>query len=146
MEAICGAKCDECELFKSKKCQGCASTNGSPFGKKCWIANYKEFGGRSALTKVQKDLMEEFNSLNIKDMPEVKELYPLHGSFVNLEYPLPSGIKAKFLNDDETYYGNQLTNKDAKTCYGVIANMKFLLVSKYGLNGENPEIIIYKKR
>ena len=146
MEAICGAKCDECELFKSDKCKGCINTKGSPFGKKCWIANYKEFGGRTALAKVQKDLIEEFNSLNIKGMSEVKELYPLHGSFVNLKYPLPSGEKAHFLNDDESYYGNQLVNKESKKCFGIIANMKFLLVSEYGLNGENPEIIIYKKR
>ena len=64
MEAICGANCEICELYKNNKCKGCKKTNGCPFGKKCWIANYKEFGGRSALAKVQKDLMEEFNSLN----------------------------------------------------------------------------------
>ncbi len=31
-------------------------------------------------------------------------------------------------------------------CFGLVANMDFLLVSEYGANGENPEIILYKKR
>ena len=40
MIAICGANCEECLLFKERKCKGCKETNGCPFGKKCWIAKY----------------------------------------------------------------------------------------------------------
>ena len=82
-------------------------------------------------------------------MPKIKELYPLHGSFVNLEYPLPNGIKAKFLNDNEAYLGNQVEcefNDEKKQCFGLIANTNFLLVCEYEANGNNPEIIIYKRR
>ncbi len=29
-------------------------------------------------------------------MPKINELYPLHGEYVNLEYPLPNGTKIKY--------------------------------------------------
>ena len=94
--------------------------------------------------------LEEFNSLNIEGMPKIKELYPLQGSFVNLEYPLPNKTKSKFLDDNDLYLGNQVecefNDGDFKTCFGLVANMNFLLVCEYEQNGTNPEIIIYKKR
>ena len=31
-------------------------------------------------------------------------------------------------------------------CFGIAANMDFLLVCTYEENGENPELVIYKKR
>ena len=39
-------------------------------------------------------------------MPKLDKLNALVGSYVNLEFPLPSGIKAKFLRDHVTYLGN----------------------------------------
>ena len=91
MEGICGANCRECELFKSDKCKGCKSTKGCPFGKKCWIANYIEVGGKKEFEAFKEVLENEINSLNIDGMPKIKDLYPLHGEFVNLEYSLPNG-------------------------------------------------------
>ena len=83
-------------------------------------------------------------------MPKLDNLYPLHGSFVNLEYVLPNGNKVKYLNDDESYLGNQVecifNDGETKKCFGVVANMSFLLVSSYEENGINPELIVYKKR
>ena len=150
MKAVCGANCHECELFKQKKCQGCNATNGCPFGKKCWIAKYVELGGKDSFNELKKQLISEFNSLKIDGMPKIDDLYPLHGSFVNLEYPLPNGKQISFLNDDEAYLGNQVAcefnNDEAKTCFGLVANMTFLLVCSYEENGTNPEIVIYKKR
>lgn len=150
MEAICGANCDECELLKSNKCKGCKNTNGSPFGKKCWIAKYIEIGGKNNFEAIKKQLIEEFNSLKIDGMPKIKELYPLHGSFVNLEYPLPNGNKVRFLHDNESYFGNQVecvfNDDELKRYFGLIANMNFLLVCEYGENVCNPEITVYKKR
>ncbi|MBQ6546596.1 MAG: DUF3795 domain-containing protein [Bacilli bacterium] len=149
MKAICGAKCDECEMFKTKECLGCKEVNGCPFGKKCWISKYIEVGGKSSFNELEKQIIDEFNSLNIEGMPKIDELYPLLGSFVNLEYPLPNNKKIKFLSDDESYLGTQvecLFNDDFKRCFGLLANMKFLLVCEYGENGSNPEIIVYKRR
>jgi len=31
-------------------------------------------------------------------------------------------------------------------CFGVLANMDFILISTYEKNGENPELILYRKR
>ena len=150
MQAICGANCDECDFLKSKKCQGCLNTNGCPFGKKCWIAKYIEVGGKEGFNALKKELIAEFNSLTIEGMSKIENLYPLHGEFVNLEYPLPNGLKTKLLNDNEAYLGNQVeclfNDGDVKRCFGILANMNFLLVSEYGESGINPELIIYKKR
>ena len=150
MIGICGADCSECELFKSKNCQGCKNTNGCPFGKKCWIAKYIEVGGLESFAEQKELLLKEINSLSIEGMPIIKELYPLHGASVNLEYPLPNREKIKFLNDEEAYLGNQIecefNDEEIKKNYGVVANMNFILVVEYENNGDNPEIIIYKKR
>ena len=61
-----------------------------------------------------------------------------------MEYTLPNGEKAKLLDDKQTYLGSQL-ERETK-CYGIAANMDFLLVCSYEENGENPELVIYKKR
>ncbi len=150
MKAICGANCDECEKLKNNKCSGCRETNGCPFGKQCFIASYISIGGQDNFKILKKQLIEEFNSLNIEGMPKIQELYPLQGSFVNLEYRLPNGEKIKFLCEDESYLGNQVecefNDSDLKKCFGLVANTDFLLVCEYEENGENPELIIYKKR
>ena len=150
MKSICGANCDECELLKNKKCEGCNNTKGCPFGKKCWIASYIEIVGEENFETLKKQIIEEFNSLKVDGMSKIEDLYPLQGSFVNLEYPLPNGKKVKLLNDNETYLGNQVecdfNDGEFKRCFGLLANTTFLLVCEYGENGTNPEIIIYKKR
>ena len=149
MEAICGANCDECPKYK-KNCEGCQETKGCPFGKQCFIAKYITVGGKEKFEELKKQLLKEFNDLKIDGMPEIKELYPLNGEYVNLEYPLPNGNKIKLLNDEESYLGNQVeclfNDGPIKKCFGIVANMNFLLVSEYEKEGLNPEIIIYKKR
>lgn len=80
-------------------------------------------------------------------MPEVKELNALVGGFVNLEYTLPNGNSVKFLDDGVTYLGNQLECEfGGDRCFGIIANMDFLLVCTYEENGAKPELVVYKKR
>ena len=142
MEAVCGAKCNECELFKNNECKGC--------NQKCWVAKYINIGGKDNFEVLKHQIIEEFNSLNIEGMPKIKDLYILHGSFVNLEYTLPNNDKVKLLDDNEVYVGNQVecdfNDGKVKKCFGLVGNMNFLLVCEYGENGSNPEIIIYKKR
>ena len=149
MKGLCGATCTGCELMVNGKCKGCKESKGCPFGKQCWIFKYIELGGEESFEKLKKEIIAEFNSLKVEGMPEIKELYSLHGSFVNLEYQLPNGEKVKFVNDDEIYLGNQVEcefNDEIKRCFGIISNMNFLLVSEYDENGVNPELILYKKR
>ena len=150
MESICGAKCDECDLYKNKKCVGCKNNNGCPFGKKCFIAKYIEVGGKDNFEILKKKTIDEFNSLNIDGMPTIKELYPLNGAFINMEYTLPNGKSIKFLDDNDIYLGNQVecefNNDEIKRYFGLVANMNFLLVSEYGIDENNKEILFYKKR
>ena len=95
----------------------------------------------------KKQLIEEINALNIEGMPKVEALNALVGKFVNLEYGLPNGTKVKFLDDQTTYLGNQLESEIVEgLCFGVLANMDFILVSTYEKDGKNPELILYKKR
>ena len=71
----------------------------------------------------------------------------LSGSFINLEYTLQNGEKVKFLDDSSTYLGNQLACEfGGDRCFGIAANMQFLLVCTYEEKGENPELVVYKKR
>lgn len=148
-KSMCGAECDICQYGKDSNCKGCKKSNANPFGKPCFIANYISLGEEN-YDKFKKQIIKEFNDLNIPGMPKVKELSPLNGAFVNLEYPLVNGSTVKFLNDDEIYLGTQLecefNEKEIARCFGLVASMNFLLVCEYGENGVNPEIILYKKR
>ena len=92
-------------------------------------------------------LIDEINDLHIEGMPKVDKLNALVGGYVNLEYKLPSGESVKFLNDKTTYLGNQLESEIVDgLCFGVIANMDFIMVCTYEADGKNPELILYKKR
>ena len=149
MKSICGVDCSNCDFYKNKRCEGCINTNGCPFGKKCFIANYISIGGKNSFNDFKKQLVEEINSIDIDGMSKINDLFPLNGSFINLEYVLPNGIKTKFLNDDEIYLGNQVEcifNDDIKKYFGIVCNMNFILISEYDEDYSNPEFIFYKKR
>ena len=91
--------------------------------------------------------MKEINDLSIEGLPKVERLYALVGKYVNLEYTLPGGQKVKFLDDGKTYLGNQSESEfGGDRCFGILAGMDFILISTYEANGENPELIFYKKR
>ena len=108
---------------------------------------YEELSDNGEFEEFKKQLIEEINELNIEGMPKVDKLNALVGSYVNLEYPLPSGMSAKFLNDGTTYLGNQLESEfGGERCFGVLANMDFILICTYEAEGKNPELVLYKKR
>lgn len=149
-KSLCGVDCNNCGYGKANGCLGCADSNGCPFGKKCLIAQYINMGGVDSYHLFKEKLVEEFNSLNIPGMPEIQELFPLNGAFVNLAYPIPNGKTVKLLDDKEIYLGNQVecefNDGELIKCYGLVAGMDFLLVSEYGENCVDPEIVVYKKR
>ena len=108
---------------------------------------YRELGGDEGFERFKQQLMEEFNALHIDGMPKVEGLNVLSGSYINLEYPLPSGQKVKLLDDKATYLGNQLYSLyGGSRCFGIVANMQFLLVCTYGALGDAPELLLYKQR
>ena len=92
-------------------------------------------------------MIKEINELHIEGLPKVEKLNALVGKYVNLEYMLPNGNLVKFLDDSKTYLGNQLESEfGGERCFGVIANMDFLLVCTYEKDVLNPELVLYKKR
>jgi len=108
---------------------------------------YNELGGSGAFEEFKNLLIREINALNIEGMPKLTKLNALVGAYINLEYRLPNGKSMKFLDDGATYLGNQLECEfDSSRCFGIAANMDFILICTYGKDGENPELVIYKKR
>ncbi len=108
---------------------------------------YKNLGGAEKFDEFKKQLIDEINALNVEGMPKVEKLNALVGGYINLEYRLPNGKTVKFLDDSATYLGNQLECEfGGGRCFGIAANMDFILICTYEENGENPELVVYKKR
>ena len=108
---------------------------------------YDELSDDGQFEEFKKKLVDEINGLGIEGMPKVETLNALVGKFVNLEYPLPGGTSAKFLDDGTTYLGTQLEPEfGGDRCFGVLANMDFILICTYAENGADPELVLYKKR
>ena len=108
---------------------------------------YDELSDHGQFEAFKEQLIKEINDLQIDGLPKVDKLYALSGETVNLEYTLPNGQHVKFLDDQKTYLGNQLEPEfEGDRCFGVLANMDFIMVCTYEKDGENPELMIYKKR
>ena len=106
-----------------------------------------QLGDEGQFEAFKRQLIEEINALHVPGMPKLEKLNALVGSYVNLEYPLPGGMKAKFLDDRTTYLGNQLESElPSDRCFGVLANADFILICSYRAEGADPELILYKKR
>ena len=143
-KGICGADCcNECS--RKEECGGCQEVNGHPFGGICVAAECIERGGTEGFLAFKSKLISEINALGIEHL-EVSELHLLNGFFVNLEYPLGNGQKARLLEDNKVYLGNQIEIPGSDRCYGIVGDESYLLVCRYGCNGSEPEIILYKKR
>ncbi len=108
---------------------------------------YEELSDDGQFEAFKQQLVDEINALEIEGMPKVEKLSALVGSYVNLAYPLPGGASVKFLDDGATYLGTQLESPfGGERCFGVLANMDFILVCTYGCEGADPELLLYKKR
>lgn len=148
--SLCGASCINCDFRKTNACKGCCETCGKPFGKQCFIYKYISVGDMAGYEQLKKQLIYEIAALNIPGMPKISELYALNGALINTEYTFPSGEKLKILDDREIYLGTQVecefNTEDMKTCFGIAAGLDFILVSEYGENGADPEIVVFKRR
>ena len=108
---------------------------------------YEELSDNGQFEAFKRQLIEEINALHIEGMPKVEKLNALVGRYVNLAYRLPNGENVKFLDDQTTYLGNQLESElGGERCFGILANMDFIMISTYEAEGTNPELILYKKR
>lgn len=147
----CGMSLDDCNIsretdgnFNEEYCKWCYADG--EYTLDIW-KKYAEIGGKEMLEEFKKKLICELNTLlQIEGLPRLENLNVLSGEFINMEYTLPNGEKVKFLDDNKTYLGSQLESEILGRCFGIAANMDFLLICTYEGNGENPELIVYKKR
>ena len=108
---------------------------------------YEALSDDGQFEQFKQQLMDEINALRIEGMPKVEKLNALVGKYVNLSYRLPNGKTVQFLDDGTTYLGNQLEPVfGGERRFGVLANMDFILVCTYEKDGDNPELVLYKKR
>ncbi|MBR1457697.1 MAG: helix-turn-helix domain-containing protein [Oscillospiraceae bacterium] len=108
---------------------------------------YEQLSDNGQFEAFKQELIEEINALHVNGLPRVEKLNALVGSYVNLAYRLPSGVSVQFLNDQTTYLGTKLESPFGEgRCFGVLANMDFILISTYGEGGTDPELVLYKKR
>jgi len=108
---------------------------------------YKNLDDGGKFEEFKRKMIDEINALGVEGMPKLATLNALVGGYVNLEYRLPNGKTVKFLDDNATYLGNQLECEfGGDRCFGIVANMDFILICTYEENGVNPELVIYKKR
>lgn len=108
---------------------------------------YAELSDNGQFDAFKQQLIKEINDLSIDGLPRLEKLNALVGKYVNLEYRLPNGSRVKFLDDAKTYLGNQLESEyGGERCFGILANMDFIMICTYDRNGENPELVLYKKR
>ena len=108
---------------------------------------YEELSDDGQFEQFKRQLIKEINDLHIEGMPKVEKLNALVGRYVNLAYRLPNGKTVQFLDDGTTYLGNQLESEfGGGRCFGVLANMDFILICTYEAEGANPELVLYKKR
>ena len=148
----CGMNLEDCDIskeingnFNEEYCKWCY-VDGN-FTLDFW-KQYIKIGGVEKFEEFKNKIIDEINSLLcIEGLPKVENLNVLSGSFVNLEYRLPNGEKVKFLDDKASYLGSQLESEfGGDRCFGIAANMDFILICSYEKDGENPELIMYKKR
>lgn len=134
----CGIDCCK-DCSRAAQCGGCEKCKGHPFGGSCIAERNRNFA------ELKKQLIDEINALGIAELT-VSDLFLLNGAYVNLKYPLPNGTAVGFLNDNDVYLGNQVEKPASERCYGVVASEAFILVSEYGCNGAEPELVLYRRR
>ncbi len=94
---------------------------------------------------MKKVFIEEVNALGIKGL-HIENLFVLQGSFINQEYKL-NGNSVFLLDNNATYWGTQVQKPNSEgRCFGIACDEKYILVSEYGKDGSDPEIVMLKRR
>lgn len=99
-----------------------------------------------ATSPLKAQLINEINALHIHNMPRIENLFVLQGSFVNLEYNV-NGNTVKLLDDNASYWGTQVEKQGTPgRCFGIACDEHHILVSEYGQDGADSELVIFKRR
>lgn len=94
---------------------------------------------------MEKKLLRFIKGLGIKEFDNFKSLNLMDGSYLNLECKLPNGDTAKILDDNKKYYANQIDIVGSDKCYGVAADENSIAVFRYGCEGSDAELVLWKK-
>lgn len=92
---------------------------------------------------MKKIFIDEVNALGIPGL-QVDNLFVLQGSFINQAYCI-DGNEVKLLDDNASYWGTQIQKTDGR-CYGVACSEQYILVSEYGPDGSDAELVLLKRR
>ena len=99
-----------------------------------------------ANSPIKQKFIDEVNALNIPDMPVIDNLFVLQGSFINLEYKM-NGNTFSILDKEKSYWGTQVEKQNSGgRCYGIACDEKYILVSEYGKDGADAEVVVLKRR
>ena len=99
-----------------------------------------------ATSPIKQALIDEVNALGIKDMPKIDNLFSLTGSFINQEYNF-NGNMIKLFDDKANYWGNQVEKQGVEgRCFGIACDERYIVVSEYGKDGVDAEIVMVKRR
>lgn len=94
---------------------------------------------------MEQKLVDSIKRLGIKEFADLKSLNVMDGSYLNLACRLPNGKTAKILDDSKKYYASQADIAGTDKCYGVAADESFIAVFRYGCNGADAELVLWKK-
>ena len=99
-----------------------------------------------ATNPIKAKLIDEVNALGISGMPRIENLFVLQGSFINQAYNI-NGNCIKVLDDNASYWGTQVEKPGcAGRCFGIACDDHYILVSEYGKDGADAEIVVLIKR
>lgn len=99
-----------------------------------------------ANSPLKQKFIDEVNALNIPDMPVIDNLFVLQGSFINLEYKM-NGNTFSILDKEKSYWGTQVEKLNSNgRCYGIACDEKYILISEYGKEGSDAEVVMLKRR
>ena len=99
-----------------------------------------------ANSPLKQKFIDEVNALNIPNMPVIDNLFVLQGSFINLEYKM-NGNTFSILDKEKSYWGTQVEKQNSGgRCYGIACDEKYILVSEYGKDGADAEVVVLKRR
>ncbi len=96
-------------------------------------------------TGQQNRLLQEIHNLGIAELKAVQSLNLLDGSYLNLECEWPNGKTGRILDDAQKYYACQVEIPGCEKCCGVVANAHMIAVYRYGCNGTDAELILWKR-
>lgn len=103
----------------------------------------KEIRNEGILMIEPESVLRCLRTLAIPELMSVLSLNLLNGDYINLECLLPNGATGKILDDEKTYYVNQVEKYGSDRCYGVAADEQQIAVFEYGCNGTDAVLVAW---